>query len=65
MKPAFVLMCYLSGAPAGVLHFENVNTCGYFKKHLTEQYVVIGEDQKRYSCFCKLVKVDEKRVRLW
>ena len=23
--PAFVLMCYLSGAPAGVLHFENVN----------------------------------------
>ena len=65
MNPAFLLMCYLSGAPAGTLHFENVNTCKYFKKNLNEQYIVIGEDEKRYSCFCKLVKVDKNRVRLW
>ena len=52
-------MCYLSGAPAGTLHFENVNTCKYFKQNLNEQYIVIGEDEKRYSCFCKLVKVDK------
>ena len=65
MSPAFLLMCYLGGAPAGTLHFQNVDTCGYFKKSLTEQYVVIGEDKKRYSCFCKVVKVDKNKVRLW
>ncbi len=27
MKPAFVLLCYLAGEPAGMLHFSSVNNC--------------------------------------
>ena len=59
MKPAFLLMCYLAGAPAGTLHFGNVTTCDYFKKYLDNQSIKIGEDEKNYDCICKLVTVNE------
>ena len=64
MKPAFLLMCYLAGAPAGTLHFGNVTTCDYFKKYLDNQSIKIGEDEKNYDCFCKLVNVNEN-MRLY
>ena len=64
MKPAFVLLCYLAGNPAGQLHFANVNNCDYFKKFLTNQTIKIGEETKKYECYCKLVKVNEE-MRLW
>ncbi len=60
MKPAFVLLCYLAGEPAGMLHFSSVNNCDYFKKYLNDQTIVIGEEQKDYRCYCKLVKVNKK-----
>ena len=34
MKPAFLLMCYLAGNPAGTLHFQSVKTADYFKSYL-------------------------------
>ena len=43
MKPAFVLLCYLAGNPAGQLHLSNVNNCKYFKDRLANQTVKIGE----------------------
>ena len=49
MKPAFVLLCYLAGQPAGMLHFSSVNNCDYFKKYLNDQTIVIGEEQKDLS----------------
>ncbi len=64
MKPAFLLMCYLAGAPAGTLHFGNVTTCDYFKKFLHKQVIKIGEETKSYQCYCKLVNVNEK-MRLY
>ena len=60
MKPAFVLLCYLAGNPSGMLHFSSVNNCDYFKKILSNQTIKIGEEQKNYDCYCKLVKVNEK-----
>ena len=48
-----------------MLNFENVNTCNYFKKALTGQTVFIGEDEKRYSCYCKLVKIDKNKVEVF
>ena len=44
MKPAFVLLCYLAGNPAGTLHFASVGNCDYFKKYLSGQSVKIGEE---------------------
>tara|TARA_B100000925_G_scaffold226686_1_gene175158 strand:- start:496 stop:690 length:195 start_codon:yes stop_codon:yes gene_type:complete len=64
VKPAFLLMCYLSGNPAGTLHFQSVNTAHYFKSYLDNQTVKIGETEQRYDCFVKLVKVN-KEMRLW
>ena len=49
MKPAFVLLCYLAGNPAGQLHFANVNNCDYFKKFLSNQTIKIGEESKNYD----------------
>tara|TARA_R100000388_G_C7238224_1_gene159377 strand:- start:1422 stop:1616 length:195 start_codon:yes stop_codon:yes gene_type:complete len=60
MKPAFVLLCYLAGNPSGQLHFANVNNCTYFKEFLSGQTIKIGEEEKSYNCYCKLVKVNEK-----
>ena len=57
-------MCYLAGTPAGTLHFGNVTTCDYFKKYLDNQSIKIGEDEKNYDCFCKLVTVNES-MRLY
>ena len=64
MKPAFLLMCYLAGNPAGNLHFQSVKTADYFKSYLDGQTIVIGQEQKQYDCFVKLVKVN-KEMRLW
>ena len=64
MKPAFLLMCYLAGTPAGQTHFANVNNCDYFKNYLDNQSIKIGEDEKNYDCFCKLVTVNEN-MRLY
>tara|TARA_R100000773_G_C4148822_1_gene71867 strand:- start:184 stop:378 length:195 start_codon:yes stop_codon:yes gene_type:complete len=64
MKPAFLLMCYLSGAPAGTLHFQSVKTADYFKNFLDNQVIKIGEEEKKYDCFVKLVKVN-KQMRLY
>ena len=64
MKPAFLLMCYLAGAPAGTLYFGNVTTCDYFKKYLDNQSIKIGDQEKNYDCFCKLVTVNET-IRLY
>ena len=64
MKPAFVLLCYLAGNPAGTLHLSNVNNCTYFKDRLANQTVKIGEETQRYDCYCKLGNVN-KQMRLW
>ncbi len=64
MKPAFVLLCYLAGNPAGQLHLASVNNCIYFKKFLTNQTVKIGDETKNYECYCKLVKVNNQ-MRLY
>ena len=64
MKPAFLLMCYLAGAPAGQTHFASVNSCDYFKNYLDNQSIKIGEEEKNYDCFCKLVTVNES-MRLY
>ena len=42
MKPAFVLLCYLAGNPAGMMHLANINNCVYFKKFLSNQTIKIG-----------------------
>ena len=57
-------MCYLAGNPAGQTHFASVNSCDYFKKYLDNQSIKIGEDEKNYDCFCKLVTVNES-MRLY
>ena len=59
MKPAFVLLCYLAGNPAGIMHLANINNCVYFKKFLSNQTIKIGEENKNYNCYCKLVNVNE------
>jgi len=59
MKPAFLLMCYLAGNPAGQTHFANVNNCDYFKKYLDNQSIKMGKEERNYDCFCKLVTVNE------
>ena len=64
MKPAYLLMCYLAGAPAGTLHFQSVKTADYFKSFLDNQTIKIGEEEKKYDCFVKLVKVN-KQMRLY
>ena len=64
MKPAFVLLCYLAGNPAGSMHLANVNNCNYFKKFLSNQTIKIGEESKNYDCYCKLVNVNEN-MRLY
>ena len=64
MKPAFVLLCYLAGNPAGSLHFASVGNCDYFKKYLSGQTVKIGQETKNYTCYCKLVNVNES-MRLY
>jgi hypothetical protein len=64
MKPAFVLLCYLAGNPAGSMHLASINNCQYFKKFLSNQTIKIGEESKNYDCYCKLVNVNES-MRLY
>ena len=66
MKPAFLLVCYLSGTPEGSLHFENVNTCLSFKASLHGQTMMKNKKEQIYQCFCKLVpEVDPKKVQVY
>ena len=65
MKPAFVLLCYLAGNPAGQLHLANVNNCNYFIDRLSNQTVKIGEETQKYDCYCKLVMVNSDKVKVY
>ena len=64
MKPAFVLVCYLSGLPAGTMYLASVNNCNYYKDRLTKQEIKIQGEIKKYDCYCKLVNVN-KDMRLY
>jgi len=66
MKIAFAILCFLDGFPQnGTAFFSNMNNCLYFSKFLSEQKSIkIGEEFKQYSCYCKMVEVNEK-VRLY
>ena len=65
MKPAFLLMCYLSGISSGSIHFASINDCLYYKNKLEGQTVKIGKEQKNYDCYCKLVMVNSNKVVLY
>tara|TARA_B110000285_G_C14697022_1_gene411698 strand:- start:155 stop:355 length:201 start_codon:yes stop_codon:yes gene_type:complete len=66
VKPAFLLVCYLSGAPEGGLHFKNANTCMSFKKVLHGQTIMKNKKEKTYQCFCKLVpEVDSTKIQIY
>tara|TARA_R100000773_G_C4131272_1_gene62044 strand:- start:11 stop:211 length:201 start_codon:yes stop_codon:yes gene_type:complete len=62
--PAFLLYCTLNGVPAGTCHFASVNTCMYFRDFLHNQNIKMLEETKNYQCFCRLVNIDPKQVRL-
>ena len=47
-----------------MMHLSSVDNCNYFKKALAKQIVRIGEENKTYDCYCKLVNVNEK-MRLY
>lgn len=64
MKPAFLLLCYLSGNPAGTMHLASIKDCIFYKDYLDNQNVKIGEEEKNYDCYCKLVNVN-KDMRLY
>ena len=65
MKPAFLLMCYLSGISSGSIHFANINDCLYYKDRLDGQSVKVGGEQKVYDCYCKLVMVNSDKVTIY
>ena len=65
MKPAFLLMCYLSGISSGSLHFASINDCLYYKNKLNRQSVEIDGKQKIYDCYCKLVMVNSNKVTIY
>ena len=44
--PAFMLMCFLSGAPQGTMYFQNMDTCKYFRDGLSNQTIKMGEETK-------------------
>ena len=46
MKPAFLLLCYLSGNPAGTMHLASIKDCIFYKDYLDNQNVKIGEEEK-------------------
>ena len=65
MKPAFLLMCYLSGISSGSLQFVSINECLYYKDRLDGQSIKVGEEQKVYDCYCKLVMVNSDKVKVY
>jgi len=65
MKPAFLLMCFISGLPSGEVHFKSVVDCNFYKKSLSGQSIKIREEQKYYDCYCKLVIVNEKKIKVY
>ncbi len=66
MKVAFAILCFLDGFPQnGQAFFSNMHNCLYFSEFLSKQKSVkIGNEEKLYQCYCKLVNVN-KDVRLY
>tara|TARA_Y100000816_G_C25591989_1_gene317730 strand:+ start:161 stop:370 length:210 start_codon:yes stop_codon:yes gene_type:complete len=63
--PAFMLMCFLSGAPQGTMYFQNMDTCKYFRDGLSNQTIKMGEETKSYNCWCKMIPaVNPNKVRI-
>ena len=67
MKPAFILICMMSGIPekSGRMFLSSINNCVYFKEYLTKQSVTMKNkdgkvETKMYECICKLTKVPEE-----
>ena len=67
MKPAFILICMMSGIPEknGRMFLSSINNCVYFKEYLTKQSVTMKNkdgkvETKKYECICKLTKVPEE-----
>ena len=67
MKPAFILICMMSGIPEknGKIFLSSINNCVYFKEYLTKQSVTMKNkdgkvETKMYECICKLTKVPEE-----
>ncbi len=67
MKPAFILICMMSGIPEknGRMFLSSINNCVYFKEYLTKQSVTMKNkdgkvETKMYECICKLTKVPEE-----
>ena len=67
MKPAFILICMMSGIPEKNcrMFLSSINNCVYFKEYLTKQSVTMKNkdgkvETKMYECICKLTKVPEE-----
>ena len=67
MKPAFILICMMSGIPEknGRMFLSSIINCVYFKEYLTKQSVTMKNkdgkvETKMYECICKLTKVPEE-----
>ncbi len=67
MKPAFILICMMSGIPEknSKMLLSSINNCVYFKEYLTKQSVTMKNkdgkvETKMYECICKLTKVPEE-----
>ena len=67
MKVGFAILCFLNGFPSGTnqVFFSNMHNCLYFSEFLSKQKSVkIGDEDKQFSCYCKMVMVN-KKVRLY
>jgi hypothetical protein len=67
MKPAFILICMMSGIPEknGKMFLSSINNCVYFRDYMTKQSVTMKNkdgkvETKMYECICKLTKVPEE-----
>ena len=67
MKPAFILICMMSGIPEknSKMLLSSINNCVYFKEYLTKQSVTMKNkdgkvETKMNECICKLTKVPEE-----
>ena len=64
MIKALALVCYLQGAFSGIIHFQSKVTCLNFKNGLDNQDININGENKNYDCYCKIVTIDPKKVRV-
>ena len=46
------------------MHLASIKDCIFYKDYLDNQNVKIGEEEKNYDCYCKLVNVN-KDMRLY